>query len=126
MYLCVCFAVNIMPVFQLGAPLARVDPAAVSTGDLVRVELEPDVFQAVQEGRGGWSDVMLEVYTTHAQLFRILFLVLILSLPFSLLSHASYPSHPSPPFSHSSFSLMYIYTTHYCGVKVSMVTCSYL
>ena len=38
----------------------------MSTGDLVRVELEPDVFQAVQEGHGGWSDVMLEVQCTHA------------------------------------------------------------
>lgn len=41
--------------------MPRVDPAAVSTGDLVRVELEPDVFQAVQEGRGGWNDIMLNV-----------------------------------------------------------------
>ena len=37
------------------------DPAAVSTGDLVRVELEPEVFRAVQEGHGGWNDMMLNV-----------------------------------------------------------------
>ena len=41
--------------------MSRGDPSAVSTGDLVRVELEAEVFQAVQEGRGGWSDIMLNV-----------------------------------------------------------------
>jgi ankyrin repeat protein len=45
----------------LGAPPAQVDPAAVSTGDRVRVELEPELFQAMQEGRGVWNDLMLNV-----------------------------------------------------------------
>jgi ankyrin repeat protein len=38
-----------------------VDPASVSTGDRVRVELEPELFQAMQEGRGVWNDLMLNV-----------------------------------------------------------------
>jgi E3 ubiquitin-protein ligase mind-bomb len=45
----------------LGAPPAQVDPASVSTGDRVRVELEPELFQAMQEGRGVWNDLMLNV-----------------------------------------------------------------
>lgn len=36
-------------------------PQDISTGDLVRVELEADIFKAMQEGHGGWSDPMLEV-----------------------------------------------------------------
>ena len=40
----------------------------MSTGDRVRVELEPEVFQAVQDGRGGWNDLMLNVCCIHANL----------------------------------------------------------
>ena len=49
--------------YTVGAPPAQVDPAAVSTGDRVRVELEPELFQAMQEGRGVWNDLMLNVST---------------------------------------------------------------
>ena len=40
-------------------------PQDISTGDLVRVELEADIFKAMQEGHGGWSDPMLEVGGRH-------------------------------------------------------------
>ena len=54
--------INVVDVFaSLGAPLPGMDPSALSTGDLVRVELEPEVFRAVQEGHGGWNEVMLNV-----------------------------------------------------------------
>ena len=36
-------------------------PEDICTGDLVRVELDADIFKAMQEGHGGWSDPMLEV-----------------------------------------------------------------
>ena len=51
----------------VGAPPAQVDPAAVSTGDRVRVELEPELFQAMQEGRGVWNDLMLNVSTEKVE-----------------------------------------------------------
>lgn len=40
-------------------------PAAreLSTGDGVRVELDPGLFKAAQEDHGGWDDSMAEVYT---------------------------------------------------------------
>ncbi len=44
-----------------GAPAPASNPEHISAGDLVRVELEPDVFKAVQEGHGGWNELMLEV-----------------------------------------------------------------
>ena len=64
MYMCiqnVCVYRLFLLLAVLGAPRPLVDPAAVSTGDLVRVELEPEVFRAVQEGHGGWNDMMLNV-----------------------------------------------------------------
>jgi len=45
----------------LGAPLVFPGPEDICTGDLVRVELDADIFKAMQEGHGGWSDPMLEV-----------------------------------------------------------------
>ena len=44
-----------------GAPLVFPGPEDICTGDLVRVELDADIFKAMQEGHGGWSDPMLEV-----------------------------------------------------------------
>ena len=49
------------------------DPAAISTGDLVRVELEPEVFQAMQEGHGGWSEIMLEVHTCTVHVYMCVY-----------------------------------------------------
>ena len=56
----------------LGAPLPEADPAVVSTGDRVRVELEPEVFQAMQEGRNSWNDVMLSVSPHSIDIMYIL------------------------------------------------------
>ena len=39
----------------------------MSTGDRVRVELEPELFQAMQEGRGVWNDLMLNVSTEEVE-----------------------------------------------------------
>ena len=50
---------------DVGAPLVSPGPQDISTGDLVRVELEADIFKAMQEGHGGWSDPMLEVGGRH-------------------------------------------------------------
>ena len=46
-------------------------------GDRVKVQLEVEVFRAMQEGHGGWNDQMAEVrnwlniyhYTTEQELF---------------------------------------------------------
>lgn len=37
------------------------EKADVASGDLVRVQLEVDVFKAMQQGHGGWNDQMVEV-----------------------------------------------------------------
>ena len=41
-------------------------PAAreLSTGDGVRVELDPELFKVAQEDHGGWEDYMAEVLLT--------------------------------------------------------------
>lgn len=38
--------------------------SAFATGDIVRVQLELDVFRVLQEGHGGWMDDMAEVSVT--------------------------------------------------------------
>ena len=55
--LCLC----VTTCLNVGAPLVSPGPQDISTGDLVRIELEADIFKAMQEGHGGWSDPMLEV-----------------------------------------------------------------
>lgn len=35
-------------------------------GDMVRVELDVEVFKALQQGHGGWNDAMVEVSITQA------------------------------------------------------------
>ena len=59
--LCLC----VTACLDIGAPLVSPGPQDISTGDLVRVELEADIFKAMQEGHGGWSDPMLEVSGRH-------------------------------------------------------------
>lgn len=39
------------------------EKADIASGDLVRVQLEVDVFKAMQQGHGGWNDQMVEVQT---------------------------------------------------------------
>ena len=33
----------------------------LTAGDLVRVQLDVEVFKALQQGHGGWNDAMVEV-----------------------------------------------------------------
>lgn len=35
---------------------------SVSSGDSVRIQLDVDMFKALQEGHGGWSDKMAAVH----------------------------------------------------------------
>ena len=48
-------------VYLAGAPIPPADPRALSSGDYVRVELELEVFQIMQQGHGGWNPSMATV-----------------------------------------------------------------
>ena len=51
--------------FDLGAAPPVPPPPTVkmfNSGDTVRVLLDIDVFKLMQEGHGGWTDQMLEVW----------------------------------------------------------------
>lgn len=44
----------------------------LAAGDLVRVQLDLDLFKSMQEGHGGWNDGMLEV-SLHLRVYIFLF-----------------------------------------------------
>ena len=46
-----------------GAPYQDAPPVTqkLASGDNVRVQLDIEVFKAMQEGHGGWNDQMAEV-----------------------------------------------------------------
>ena len=45
----------------IGAALEPIGPRDFVVGDLVQVELDVDTFEMMQEGHGGWVDIMAEV-----------------------------------------------------------------
>lgn len=45
----------------VGAPYERIGDREFVVGDLVKVELDVDMFELMQEGHGGWADNMPEV-----------------------------------------------------------------
>ena len=51
------------------------DQASVSSGDMVRVQLDLDMFKALQEGHGGWNDQMAGV--THVLMYCYYYCVLV-------------------------------------------------
>ena len=44
--------------FFLGAPYEPPQKTVLAAGDRIKVELNPDVWKVMQEGHGGWNDLM--------------------------------------------------------------------
>ena len=44
-----------------GAPYEPPKDGEFSAGDTVKVELDPDVWKLMQNGHGGWNDLMANV-----------------------------------------------------------------
>lgn len=44
--------------FIAGAPHEPPSEVEFAAGDRVRVELDPDVWKLMQDGHGGWNDLM--------------------------------------------------------------------
>jgi len=51
---------NVFALFLLytGAPHATSKPEEVSVGDHVRIRVDDETLKAMQEGHGGWNDLM--------------------------------------------------------------------
>ena len=45
----------------VGAPFEPLREGEFSAGDTVKVELDPDVWKLMQNGHGGWNDLMANV-----------------------------------------------------------------
>ena len=45
----------------VGAPYIPPATSELSTGDIVKIEVDPDIFKIAQEEHGGWNDMMAEV-----------------------------------------------------------------
>ena len=61
--------------YYAGAPVGEdemVHSWDISSGDFVKVELDPEVFRAMHEGseQSGWDDHMMEVSTTISRLIN--------------------------------------------------------
>ena len=41
-----------------GAPYEPQNEQDFAAGDMVKVELDPDIWKYLQEGHGGWNDLM--------------------------------------------------------------------
>ena len=52
---------HVRTVMAAGAAPPPADPRLFCSGDVVRVELELDIFQIMQQGHGGWSPMMAAV-----------------------------------------------------------------
>ena len=62
----ICNWFNVVKLFLwiAGAPCEFSGARVFAAGDVVKVELDPDVLKLLQEGHGGWNDLMFEVECT--------------------------------------------------------------
>lgn len=59
--ICTWFSIVTMLRLIAGASCEFSGPRVFAAGDVVKVELDPDVLKLLQEGHGGWNDLMFEV-----------------------------------------------------------------
>ena len=48
----------IVRMFSIGAAYKPPRETVLAAGDRIKVELNPDIWKIMQEGHGGWNDLM--------------------------------------------------------------------
>ena len=54
------------------SPVKSMSTSKFKVGDRVKVQLEVEVFRAMQDGHGGWNDKMTEVRSYCVLLYHII------------------------------------------------------
>ena len=56
-----CSSVELICLIIAGAPYEAPSQTTFAAGDRIKVDLNPDVWKRLQEGHGGWNDIMASV-----------------------------------------------------------------
>ena len=67
-FVCLCECHHLL---YTGAPNVPPGAGEFASREVVKVELERDIFMLLQQGHGGWNDKMAEVYTTELTSFFV-------------------------------------------------------